>query len=320
VSPTAEALKTSLGFPPPDAGHSVLLNHGTQSAIAINGWKSVLFGSPFLAAGVFIELAALDVISPRKNAPDWLTGIIGAMFLLPGAFLVVHGFHDLFRKAAWKREAAKYPGEPWVYDFHWHREGIAFSAFDDMLQRLLGALLWNAFLIPFAWIGTQRGAWPFLIGAVIFALLGLVFWYRWATMLFDLLRYGNSYLYYDSFPYTLGGNLRVRLRTPRHISAIDELTATLRCVQETYVTSGTGQNRSTKVVCYELYRDVLTLDRDRLTGLAGNDVPFEFRVPPDQQTTTLASTPPTYWEIEVNGKARGVDYEASFLVPVYSVN
>jgi hypothetical protein len=62
---------------------------------------------------------------------------------------------------------------------------------------------------------------------------------------------------------------------------------------------------------------VLTLDRDRLTGLAGNDIPLEFRVPADQQSTTLPSIAPIYWEIEVNGKARGVEYEASFLVPVY---
>ena len=84
-----------------------------------------------------------------------------------------------------------------------------------------------------------------------------------------------------------------------------------------YITSGSGDNRSTKVVCYELYKDVLTLGRDRLTGLAGNDIPFEFPLPADGLPTTLASTPPVYWEIEVNGKARGVDYESCFLVPVY---
>lgn len=319
MSPTAEVLETRLGFPQPSDGHPVLVNHTTQSAIAINGWKSILFGTPFLVAGFFIVLAAFNSANPRKNAPDWLIGIIGAMFFLPGAFLIIHGFHDLVRKALWKRAAAANPGEPWVYDFHWHREGIAFSAFDDMLKRLLAALAWNAFLVPFAWIGTQRGVWPFLIASVIFALLGLIFWYRWAAMLLDLLRYGNSYLSYESFPFALGGTLRARLRAPRHISAIDQLTATLRCVQEQYVTSGTGQNRSTSVVCYELYKDVLTLDRDRLTGLAGNDIPFEFRVPPDQATTTLASTPPIYWEIELKGNAHSINYEAYFLVPVYRV-
>ena len=73
-------------------------------------------------------------------------------------------------------------------------------------------------------------------------------------------------------------------------------------------------------MCYELYKDVATFDRDRLTGLAGNDIPVEFHLPSDQPTTTLAATPPIYWEIQANGKARGADYEAYFLVPVYKVS
>jgi len=154
----------------------------------------------------------------------------------------------------------------------------------------------------------------------IFGLLGLIFWFRWAQMLLDLVRYGNSFLTYESLPYALGDTLRARLRSPHHVSLIDQLTLTLRCVQEKYVTSGTGQNRTTSVVCYELYKDVANYDRDRLTGLAGNDIPIEFRLPTDEPPTNLAATPPTYWEIEAKGKARGVDYEATFLVPVYKVS
>jgi hypothetical protein len=243
----------------PDAqGHPALANHRAQSATAINAWSSVLFGLPFAAAGVSIGLVALDIISSaRKNAPDWVIGIFACMFFLAGMFLIVHGVHDVVRKAAYQRGAGQRPGEPWLYDFHWRREGISFSATDDMVKGLIAAVIWNAFLIPFGWVGL-RGAWPFLAGAVIFGLFGLIFWYRWAAMLLDLLRYGNSFLTYDFFPYSLGGTLRARLRSPHDISAIDELTLPLRCVQERYVTTGSGQNRSTSVVCYELYKDVAT--------------------------------------------------------------
>jgi hypothetical protein len=305
-------------FSPDVQGHAVLLNHRTQSVTAIDGWKSALFGVPFLAAGIFIGWAATNGSTAGKHAPDWVIGAFGAMFFLGGFFFFVHGLHGVLRKAAYRREASQRPSEPWLYDFHWRREGIAFSAFDDMLNRLLAALLWTAFLVPFGWIGAnEKGAWPFLVGAVIFGLIGLIFWYRWAAMLLDLLRYGNSFLSYESFPYSLGGTLRARLRSPRHVSAIDELTLTLRCVQEKYVTTGNGENRSTSVACYELYNDVITYGHDRLTGFAAGDIPIEFPLPPDQPTTTLAATPPTYWEIEAKGKARGAGYEAVFLVPVY---
>jgi hypothetical protein len=316
---TASTSETLLARLQPDAqGHPVLLNHVSQSVTAIDDWKSALFGTPFLAAGIYIGWVATNGSPVGKHAPDWVIGIFGAMFFLGGLFFFIHGLLGVARKSAWRREAAQFPGEPWRYDFHWHREGISFSAFNDMLQRLVAALVWNAFLVPFAWIGVhEKGAWPFLAGAGFMGLVGLIFWYRWAAMLFDLLRYGNSFLAYDFFPYSLGGTLRARLRSPHHISAIDELTLTLRCVQEKYVTTGSGQNRSTNVVCYELYKAVATYGRDQIIGLAGNDIPVEFRLPSDQPSTTLAATPPTYWEIEAKGKARGADYEATFLVPVY---
>lgn len=157
----------------------------------------------------------------------------------------------------------------------------------------------------------------FLAFATLFALIGIFFWVRWAQMLGDMIRYGNSFLAYDEFPYFLGSTMRARLRAPRHLSVIDSLTLTLRCVQERYVTTGYGSNRTTRVVCYELYKDSLTLDQQRLGNFVGAEIPVEFRLPTDKLPTTLSATPPTYWQIEARGQARGADYEAYFLVPVY---
>ncbi len=298
----------------------ILLNHPARSAAPIDGWKSVFFGLPFLLAGIGIACAALNIVNTRKHAPDWLIGLIGGFFFSAGAFLVIHGLRGAARKAACQREAAEHPGQTWLSDYHWHREGITFSAFNAMLSRFIAALIWNAFLIPFFWVGLhERGMGRvFLVFAGLFALIGLIFWARWLQMLGDLLRFGNSFLNYDDFPFFLGQSLRARLRAPRHVSALDELTLTLRCVQEKYVTTGSGNNRSTRVVCFELYKDSVTFSRDQLTGLAGGDTPVDFKLPQTQQSTSLACAPPIYWEIQANGTARGADYEAYFLVPVYA--
>jgi hypothetical protein len=299
----------------------VLADHPTVSATAIDGWSSALFGVPFVMAGLLTALVALNRIHPQKHAPDWVIGIIAGMFFFGGVFFVVHGIGGVIGKAAWRREAAAHPSQPWLYDYRWHREGIAFSAFDDMVKRLLAAIVWTTFLLPFAWVGlTQRGAWPFLVAVGIFGLLGLIFWYRWAQMLFDFLRYGNSFLTYNEFPFTLGSVLRARLRVADHVSAIDELILTLRCVEEKYVTVDNGRDRETNVVCYELYAESATFDRDRLKGLMAGEIPVEFKIPPDQPATTLIATPPTYWEIEAKGKAQGADYQAYFLVPIYKIS
>jgi hypothetical protein len=307
---------TQPGSPP------VLLNHPTQSSVAIDGWKSVLFGLPFLLAGIGVICAAANVVhSSRKNAPDWLVGLIGCFFFAAGAFLIIHGLRGAARQAVHKREAAEHPGEAWLADHHWHRDGVGFSAFSTMLGRLVAALGWNAFLIPFFWVGLKVHG-PgrmFLVFATLFALIGLIFWGRWLQMLGEVVRYGNTFFVYDEFPYFLGQTFHGRLRAPHHISALDELTFTLRCVQEKYVTTGCGQNRTTSVMCFELYKDAVALSRDQLTGLAGGDIPVEFKLPASQQPTVLSATPPTYWEVQAQGKARsGADFEAYFLVPIYN--
>lgn len=295
-----------------------LSDHPTQSATTIDGWNSILFGMPFLLVGVAIEASALNFVSTRKHAPDWLIALIGSFFALAGLFLLVHGTAGLVRRARYRHEASRRPTEPWYADYHWHPEGFTFSAFKTTLGRLALALFWSAFLVPFFWIG-MKGAWPFLAGATLFALAGLYIWYRFLQMLADLLRYGSSFLEYDRFPYFLGSTFSARLRTPRHVSDLNELKLTLRCVAEKYVTTGTGENRTTSVVCYELYKDESTLSKESLAEFRGESIPLRFPLPIDKPETTLIFAPPTYWEIEARGTSSKVNYIAYFLVPVYKV-
>lgn len=294
-----------------------LPNHPTQNALPVDGWRSVLFGLPFVMIPVIAILTmALKRVQVQKHAPAWLIGGIFVFFILAGAFFIVHGVRGVVHRAACRREAREQPGEIWISDYHWHREGIAYSAFNAMLLQLLAALTWYAFLIPFFWVGITKSDGPpiFLIFAGLFALFGLYFWWRWLQLLGGLLRYGNSFLSYESFPFFLGRDLNARLRAPKHIAALDQMTLTLRCVLEKPVTTGSVNHRSTKLVCFEIYKDVRVLSRDQLTG---GDIPIKFSLPEAQQTTTLSSMPCIYWEVHAQGIATGADYEAYFLVPVY---
>ena len=296
-----------------------LLSHPTQSVTTIDAWKSVAFGVPFLFAGVGIAFGAQYAASSRKHAPDWVIYLIASFFFLAGAFLIVHGLQGVKRTAAYRREAEANPGQLWLADYHWNREGFSFSAFQEMSHRFLGAVVWYTFLIPFFWIGlTQHGLnRVFLAGACFFALVGVYFWVRWAKMLGDLFRYGDSRLNFNSFPYFLGNTFHGRLSLQHNCDAIEELTLTFRCVQERYVTTGTGENRATNAVCYELYKDAATFSRAQIASAGSSGLLVSFPIPPQQPATRLSDAPPTYWEIEALGKARGSDYEAYFLIPVY---
>ena len=43
----------------------------------------------------------------------------------------------------------------------------------------------------------------------------------------------------------------------------------------------------------------------------------QFDVPKDAPGTQLSADPYCYWEIVVSSKASGIDYEGTFLVPIY---
>ena len=69
------------------ASRPVLLNHRTQSSVAIDGWAAALFGLPFIAAGLCTYFAAAFGDASRKHAPDWIITLIGTVFFGPGLAL-----------------------------------------------------------------------------------------------------------------------------------------------------------------------------------------------------------------------------------------
>lgn len=134
-----------------------------------------------------------------------------------------------------------------------------------------------------------------------------------------------SYAYRDL---PRGGEVRITARTPaavtvellvpvpRAIASRAEVTATLRCLQERFEERGTGKGRSTEVVCYELAAPpaIVALAAD---GCGGSVLRTQASVPADAPATALGALPPRYWEVELAAARPGVDYAATFLVPVY---
>ncbi len=50
----------------------------------------------------------------------------------------------------------------------------------------------------------------------------------------------------------------------------------------------------------------------------GWNLPIELPLPRGPYETRLADHAPRHWELEVRGEARGVDFGAMFLLPVYA--
>jgi hypothetical protein len=128
-------------------------------------------------------------------------------------------------------------------------------------------------------------------------------------------KYGRGVAHLGRFPFRRGSTLELHVEAPRALPQHAVATATLRCIQERYVTTGAGEDRSTTVHLFEVYRD--TAPAELINAGPRRALKVSFAVPSDVPTTDLSSRPCRYWEVDVEAITDGVDYGARFLVPIY---
>jgi hypothetical protein len=174
------------------------------------------------------------------------------------------------------------------------------------------------FLAPFHWVGfvAPDGALMFGVVALLFDAAAAALLWRAVYLFARRLKYGSGRALFARFPFRPGSTVEVHLEAPQALPQHAVATATLRCIQERYVTRGSGDDKATSVVCFEKYRDVATAPLVS-SGAGARALRVRFDLPPDVPTTDLASRPCRYWEVDVEASTDGVDYAARFLVPVY---
>lgn len=286
-----------------------------RSAFAMTGWPSVHYGALFVLAGAGVAARAFFGDSTAMHAPRTIVVACGAIFALAGLYVAINGIVDIRRKRATAERAASMPAEPWWWDYPWRPEGIGNDTRREIARALGFALFFAIFLTPFHWIGffSKHPVPPFAVGALLFDVVIVALIVRAVRLMLMRRRYGASWLSFKHFPFHTGEPVEVSLDGYGGLSAVPRLTGTLRCVQERYETRGTGRNRSTRVICYALWSATMVAERNRNGGFD-----FSFDVPVDGRVTALGERPARYWELAVNSEdVPGVDYSASFYVPVY---
>lgn len=306
----------------PGPGGVQLSGRHARSATTIHGWPSVLVGLLVGGLGFTVIAVAAGVLTIRQlgseRVPSLLIASVGAVFALAGTSLVVHGIHGARRMARVRRLRAAHPHEPWWWDHAWDER----ASIDDTGARagrwFNAAIFMFIFLVPFHWIGFFAPRGPVVFG--FFALLfdiGVVAMLGRAAYLFARrLKYGSGRALFARFPFRPGATLELHVDAPRALPQHAIATATLRCIQERYVTRGTREDATLSVECFEIYRD--TAPAQLASAVAGGrSLRVRFDLPRDVPTTDLASRPCRYWEVDVEASTDGVDYGARYLVPVY---
>jgi hypothetical protein len=282
----------------------------------------IIFGLPFLAAGVALALLPREAFRPDDGGdlPPWLPWCLALLFSGAGLFLGGKGVLAVIERSRLKARRERHPQEPWRADHPWDPAGASYSP-GASLPGQLAALAFMTFLLaPFNYFTfyeprEDMPLWARALVVLFDVVLALVLVGIALTVVHQA-KYGRARLVFQSFPFFLGDALSARLGTSRPIGHFKKLTFTLRCIEERTETRRSGNKTTIRTVCDQLWADEVALEGG--AAREGHEVPVRFDLPEGDYGTRLSKAPARYWELAVAADTPGLDFAAKFLVPVYS--
>ncbi len=282
-----------------------------QTLASIGSGCLVLFSAPFILAGVLMVMGALTLVLGGRPVDGALLGAFGTVFGGVGVAVLVLGRGHARRIAERAELQAAHPEEPWRWRSDWASGRIQDEARGQTRVIWAFAGFWNLVAIP----GGAMAVYGAMTSGDLLPLLGLVFPAVGLLLLWAALRasirhrkYGTTELTLDAVPVPVGGTLDAAVRLPPGLTGL-ELETRLTCLSR--VTTGSGKNRSTR-------EEVRWEDRGRiaLSGRGGDEVRIRFPIPADAPGWDQEATPAVIWRLHLSADVPGVDYHASFEVPV----
>ncbi len=271
----------------------------------------VLFLLPFAAAGLFAGVMAVRA----AGSGDWKqTGFLLIFVLTFGGV----GFGGIATVLAGRRRVedglareARNPDAPWLWREDWASRRIMDGSRADMWSAWVFTALWNLVSVPGAIAGVHaalveqnHAGWLVLLFPAVG--IGLLMWAVRATLRFR--RYGVSRLELATLPAVVGHSLEGVVRTPSDLRPPSGFRVVLSGIRR--VTTGSGRDRSTS--------ETVFWQEERTVASGGAGVPVAFAIPAD-----VAPTDPqrggdrTLWRLHISADTPGVDYAATFEVPVF---
>jgi hypothetical protein len=271
----------------------------------------VLFLLPFAGAGVFTAIQAVRAAA----AANWAQAGFFAIFALTFGGV---GFGGLVALAAGRRRLAdaearqaRNPDAPWLWRADWASGVVTDSSRVEMWTAWAFAAFWNLIGIPGGVLGAREGlreGHRLSLLALLFPAigLGLLVWAVRTTLRYR--RYGVSRFELAGNPGVVGHTLAGTVRTPSDLRPPEGFDVVLSCIRRE--TSGSGKSRSTT-------EHLLWQDQRRTMGGPGG-LPVTFAIPADARPSDPGmSNDRVLWRLQVTGEVPGIDYAATFEVPVF---
>jgi hypothetical protein len=274
----------------------------------------ILFLLPFYAVGIGTAVNALRSILAGEWGQAGLSTVVALIFGGAGFGLLLAVRQGLERQRATEWLKRQHPNEPWLWRSDWAAGRIESSGRQKILIVGGASVLWNliAFAVSAAVIpqALDEGNTTALI-VIAFPAIGLAL-LAWAVRL--ILRhhkYGVSVLRLATVPGEIGRLLRGMIVTNARVRPHDDFRVTLTCLNRV---SDSGSDDTREKV---LWQDERPVERVHHEGGA-TVIPVSFRLPGDvRESGEHDEHDYVLWRLEVYASVPGVDYTASFEVPVF---
>jgi hypothetical protein len=261
------------------------------------GLTTYLAGTPIMSSAVFVYL------------------LFGGLFI---------AFPSLFLLSFLSESEPLEPPEkdPWTVRTAWQTNELTEQR--SWTVRPIWAFLWNALAWPGAGYVLYDALWtsadPNWAGLLILLFPAVGLGVAWGTLTESLRqwKFGRSTLIMDTMPARLGRTLQARLRTSIDFEEVPEdgVHVTLSCYQQYTDSDAEG---GSNVIRNLKWRDEALFSGQPIPGRPdATNVPISFDVPADLPPSTPNETKERMlWEIEASAALPGLDYNATFEIPVF---
>jgi hypothetical protein len=278
----------------------------------------VLFGLPFLGAGLFTIYGQLASSGNFRSGSPIFGVMFGAVFALIGGGLIyaaIGGYGRLKKQAAVEESN---PLSPWLWRTDWASRRAESQNKKSEITYWVICVLCNLITLPLAAKiapkMVQTGD-PRLILPLGFCLFGLILLANAVRVTIRHRRFGNTYFEFNALPFSPGGRVGGRIHLRLETQAQHGIDLRLSCVRK--IVTGSGKSRTTnQVVLWQADQNIPSGAVG--PGPLGRAIPVDFALPAESLVTDQDNpNDQVLWLIHAQADVPGVDYSDDFELPVF---
>ncbi len=274
----------------------------------------IAFGLPLVVFGLYLGAAGANLYRHFGwTKPVVLFAVAAAAFSFAGFGIMITALRGRAQVFTDDELRQRNPDQPWM----WHPEWVSRRISDQSragTSLIWGfALLWNAVASPvlvFLPDEIRKGNHLAWLG-FLFPLVGVAMLVNAMRLTWRALRFRDSKLVLDTVPVPIGGTLRGTVEVPHVLASVSAVMIRLTALGR----RRSGNTTVSTIACLE--------ERELEPGMLrhtadGTIIPIEIAVPAGAPATdTTGERENTFWRLSVDADVPGVDYHATFDVPVF---